>query len=108
MQDRIHLFCDRHLDSAGASQSDSGLRGEYSFSDCPVHARDDFRKFAPATQFDTHAAVARKSSRTGEHQVSQTGKSSHGFLPASTNHCQACDLSQAASDESGDRIVTES
>ena len=108
MQDRIHLFRDRHLDAAGASQSDRGLSGEHAFRDCAVHAGNDFGQFAAAAQFDADAAIARKSSGAGEHQVSQAGEPGHGFLAAAAGHGQSCDLSQAASDESGDGIVAES
>ncbi len=44
MQDRIHLFRDRHLDSAGVSQADRGLSGENTFRDGAMHAGDDVRQ----------------------------------------------------------------
>ena len=79
MQNVIHLLGDRHLDAAGASQSDRSLRGEHAFRDRAVHAGNDVREFAAASQFDPDAAVAREAAGAGEHQIAQTSESGHGF-----------------------------
>src|SRR5450755_1978611 len=104
MQNVIHLLSDRHLDAAGASQSDRSLGGEYAFRDRAVHAGNDVREFAAASQFDADAAVAREAAGASEHQIAQSGQSGQSFLAAATGHGQPGNLGQPASDESSDGI----
>ena len=98
MQNGIHLFGDRHFDAMSPSQPDRSLGGEDPFRDRPVHAGDDVWQLAAASQFDAYAAVARESAGAGEHQITQPGKSGHGFLAAAAGHGQPRDLSQPTSD----------
>src|ERR1700730_8437101 len=60
VENRMHLLGDRHFDSTSPSQADCCCSCKDSFGDHPMHASNDFRQLSSATEFDAHAAIARK------------------------------------------------
>jgi len=78
MQDGVHLFGDRHLDTAGMRQPHCGRRSEDSFRHHSMHPGKNLRQLASAAQFDTYAAIAGEPAGASEHQVAKACESRQG------------------------------
>jgi len=98
MQDRVHLFCDRHFDMASLGEPHGGGGGKYAFGDHAVHSLDDVRQLAAAAEFHADAAIPGEAARARKNQVAEPGKSGHSFGPASASDHKARHLGQPTGD----------
>ena len=106
IQNRMHLLSDRHFHSMRARELQCSLRSKDSFCNHAMHARNNFRQLASATQLDANAAITRKSASAGKDQIAKSRQARHGFGSAPASYCQPGDLSQSTSDERSHGIMS--
>jgi len=65
----VHLLGYGHFHATLTGKLHGGIRGVNTLGYHSVHARDNFRQFASAPEFDAHSTIARKASGACKNKV---------------------------------------
>src|SRR2546425_3923653 len=103
MEDRIHLFRDRHFDVEFPPESDGGLCCLDAFSD-HTRTRKNFLEILSLAERHTDTAIPTETAVGSEYQISQTCETRKGLPPASASDDQPRHFGEATRDQSCDRI----
>src|ERR1700680_4925469 len=107
VQDGVNLLGNWHLNLARVRQANRRRGCEHSLGNHAVHVSDDFGQFSFPAEFNANSAVAGKTSRAGEDQITQARQARHGFGPSSAGHYQARHFGEATRDQRSYGIVSQ-
>src|ERR1700736_2185291 len=107
VKDGVNLLGNWHLNLARVRQTNRRRGGEHSLGNHAVHVSDNFGQFSFPAEFNANSAVAGKTSRRGEDQITQARQSRHGLGPPPAGHYQARHFGEAARDQRSYGIVTQ-